>query len=214
VPFPRTRRYEASSQPTIAEQPVAREREIDAPSIASSRMIKIPPVTAPAEIKATPPPVRKDLTRSKIDKTIETVRTEEPIGEEKRTFDQSRTTASSVETIGLSHTAEWTVTVDASEAQIVGGTGQLTLIGVGSVQGKIEASLTKKYSNSWKTATSRKQETNITVPAGKMVKVIVRWKRIWQEGEVHLRARDGTLVALPFRVTVGLSFDKEIVDIT
>jgi hypothetical protein len=118
VPFPRTRRYEASSQPTIAEQPVAREREIDAPSIASSRMIKIPPVTAPAEIKATPPPVRKDLTRSKIDKTIETVRTEEPIGEEKRTFDQSRTTASSVETIGLSHTAEWTVTVDASEAQM------------------------------------------------------------------------------------------------
>jgi hypothetical protein len=154
-----------------------------------------------------------DFSNSSIAKISETTRKEEFIGEERYTFGQLGTTASAVETIGLSHTAEWTVTVDTARARTLGGSAELRVFGLASIRGTIETSLTEKYSDAWKQSTSRLQSTAVSVPAGKKIRVTVRWKRIWQEGEVTLRKSDGTLATVPFRVTVMLGFDKETVDL-
>jgi len=99
------------------------------------------------------------------------------------------------------------VTIDSTRARTTGGNAELHLLGLASVRGNIDATLTNKYSATWKQSISRQQRTAITIPAGKKVKVTIRWKRIWQEGEVTLRNPAGTLVRLPFRVTVMLGFD-------
>ena len=156
---------------------------------------------------------RMDFSNSSIVKISETSRMEEPIGEERYIFGQKGTTASAVETIGLSHTAEWTVTVDTARARTLGGSTGLGVSGLASIRGTIEASLTEKYSDTWKQSTSRQQTTAVSVPAGKKIRVTVRWKRIWQEGEITLRKSDGTQATVPFRVTVMLGFDQEIVDL-
>jgi hypothetical protein len=164
-------------------------------------------------IKRAPQPVTVDLSNSRIVRIRETTRKEEPAGEESYDFGQSGTTASAVETIGLSHTTEWAVTIDTARARTTGGNAELRLVGVASVRGNIDATLTKKYSATWRQSISRQQSTAVTIPAGKRVRVTVRWKRIWQEGEVDLRTPTGTIVTLPFRVTIMLGFDKETVDL-
>ena len=154
-----------------------------------------------------------DFTNSRITRIRERNRTEEPIGEEVRIFDQSRTTASAVETIGLSRTAEWAFTIDTSRARVLGGNAGPNVTGLASLQGKMENSLLVRYSPSWKQSITREQSTAITVPAGKKIRVTVRWKRIWQEGMIVLRHPSGPTSDVPFRVTVMLAFDKETVDL-
>ena len=222
VPFPGARRFEAPSQPGSppsalpqASRRIESPKDDDAAYKPGRRIqwrVQADQYLVQEETPPPNPPVKKDFARNTKITITETIRTEEPIGEEVRTFDQSRTTASSEETISLSHTSEWTATVDTSKGMTVGGTGQAKVMGLGSVQGTIEANLTKRYLKTWKAATSRHQSTKVNVPAGRKVKVTVRWKRIWQEGKVTLRARDGSLVNVPFRVTVGLSFDKQTED--
>jgi hypothetical protein len=169
------------------------------------------------EVQSSRPKVelRVDFTYSRIAGIRETTRTEESIGEETRIFDQSQTTASAVETMGLSHTAEWASTVDTTRARTFGGSAGLSIaiLGIASLQGKMENSLSVRYSSSWKQSITREQSTAITIPAGKKVRVTVRWKRIWQEGVIVLRSPSGPRAYVPFRVTVMLAFDKETVDL-
>jgi hypothetical protein len=77
----------------------------------------------------------------------------------------------------------------------------------------MENSLSVRYSPSWKQSITREQNTAISVPAGRKIKVTVRWKRIWQEGVIVLRHPSGPAAHVPFRVTVMLAFDKETVDL-
>jgi hypothetical protein len=43
------------------------------------------------------------------------------------------------------------------------------------------------------------------------MKIVFHWKRVWQLGTVHLRT-GGATVAVPYRVTIRIRFDKETID--
>jgi hypothetical protein len=154
-----------------------------------------------------------DFSEARLIETRETSQREELIGEETRIFDQSQTKASAVETIGLSHTAEWGVTIDTNDARAFGGNAEVKILGVGSVGGSIERRLTETYSSKWKQSTSRQQTTSISIPAGGKVRVTVRWRRIWQQGVVTLENPAGARASVPFEVTIMLGFDKVTEDL-
>jgi hypothetical protein len=209
VPFPGARSKREHSAPAKGVEEPAQSSWSDPAAIK-----KILADTIAAQSAQPITPVTVDFSKSRIGPIRETTtRREEFIREERRIIDHSRTSASAVETIGLTHTAEWDVTIDTSHVRALAGNIQLNAVGLGSVRGNIAKTLTRRYSTTWKQSISHQQSTTVNVPAGKKVQLIIRWKRIWQQGEVTLRARDGHSATIPFEVTVALGFDTETVDL-
>lgn len=45
------------------------------------------------------------------------------------------------------------------------------------------------------------------------VRLVVRWKRMWEEGTATLGERAGALAEVPYAITVALGFDKQTLDV-
>jgi hypothetical protein len=138
----------------------------------------------------------------------ETMRTEEPLGEERRQIDNSQ---SSVECERRFRVAkEWTrrVVVDREKASTRRGEAGLALDGLIKVGGALERELRDRYSVTDEARHLYEEEIALKVGARTRVVVLLAWKRIWQHGEAVALAPDGARVTVPYRVAVGVTFDQ------
>jgi hypothetical protein len=137
---------------------------------------------------------------------------DEPLGDHKYTFDNSRSRSTAVETIRLVQRAAVSVIVDVNKLKTTSGEAGLSFTGLFTAQGKIVNELHRRYALTNENELTFEQSTAISIPARAHVQVIVHWKRVWQPGKVRLNAQGHDLSA-PYFITIGLRFDKETVDI-
>jgi hypothetical protein len=138
----------------------------------------------------------------------------EPIGSEDTEYDNSESSSSSVETLHITHSTEFAMHLEEEKATVGGGGGSVALIGFANISGSLQQTLRRHHSVGVTSTFTVERTSQITVPAHKHVRVTLNWKRIWQDGVVNLRTTAGAQVAVPYSMTVDLSFDKKTVDVS
>ncbi len=139
----------------------------------------------------------------------------EPIGSDPPTnYDRSQTSSSSTETLHITHSTQFAMRIFEESATLTGGGGSVALMGFAGISGTLEQRLLKHYSVDVTSTLTFERMSQMEVPAGKHVRVTLSWKRIWQDGVVSLRTRSGSQVVVPYSLTVDLSYDQKVVDVS
>lgn len=131
---------------------------------------------------------------------IETNRTEERIGDESRRI-ENNTSATVQRTIRASR--EWTRQVQLGQAE-----GSHIAIGTkaAGLTSLVQKTIQKHYDVTVGEVQRFDEEISISVPVNTSIEVILRWKRIWQNGYLGPGIRHE---AIPFKFCVGLTFDLQ-----
>jgi hypothetical protein len=142
---------------------------------------------------------------------VETARTEEAIGGEVRTIDNSATSTSSLRRLKV--TMRWAQKCDIQLERSSISTNSIdlklpNLVEYGSV---LETAVKKNYGISAEEEQAFEEEIELTIPARTIVEVRLHWKRRWQEGYALL-ATESAQVKVPFRTVLGITFDQETID--
>lgn len=148
---------------------------------------------------------------SAIEEIVETHRSEEFFGEDRRVIDNSKSSTQLTRNFSVSKQWSKSCQLDFERTQSDGA--ELT-IGAKEVTGlklSSEEKLRRTYTMSQDTSETCTEEVSCEVPAHKKVTIAVRWKRIWQHGFVRA-TRNGTPLQIPFRVAVGVNFDQQQTD--
>lgn len=143
---------------------------------------------------------------------VEVDRTEEPLGEEIRTIDNS---ASDITvTRVLRATKDWmqSYSVEAERARVTGQGLEIGPKEVGTFKANAEETLRRKYSLSNEVRQTFSEEIGLTVPARTKIRLTIQWKRIWQRGFVRIQHGPDRVIEVPFQMAVGLTFDQSQVD--
>jgi hypothetical protein len=151
-----------------------------------------------------PPPPMPEPTRVEI---VETTQFEEPLGEEVRVIDNRQSGTGVMRNVKASR--EWvrTVNIGAEQVRTLGGELGIKAAWL-TAKGHVEQELHRTYSTEHQTTQIFAEEVQITVPARTSVRLVLRWKRIWQKGFVRLVQADGSVVEVPFQVVVNVTFDQ------
>jgi hypothetical protein len=142
---------------------------------------------------------------------VETERSDEMFGEDRRVIDNARSSSSLTRTITFSK--EWTRTYEVQSEKAEGGGAEFSL-GVKDTAGlkvSSEEKLRSAYNVSQETKETCSEQISYNVEAHTKLTVVVRWKRIWQHGYFRVTRGDAEL-HIPFRVAVGMTFDQEQID--
>lgn len=137
----------------------------------------------------------------------------EEIGTTQSDFDNSGSSATSVETLRISNSTQFVLKFDTARATLRSGKSSVSLLDFAKIEGQLQSTLRTEYSLSEKTALTVERTSQINIPAQAHVRVLLSWKRIWQDGVIVVRARSGVDVLVPYSVTVDLIFDKTLTDI-
>ncbi|HEX8692513.1 MAG TPA: hypothetical protein VF746_08850 [Longimicrobium sp.] len=143
---------------------------------------------------------------------VETDRVEEPLGQEQRIIDNSKSSITLTRRFSLSKEWSQSYVLEYEKAQQNGT--QLT-IGAGDAlgfQATAESNLKQRYSITEEARQVYAEEITLEVPARTRLRVVFDWKRIWQRGVVVVQHGPGQLLQVPFRVVVGVTFDQAQVD--
>ena len=137
----------------------------------------------------------------------------EPIGSEAYDFDNKGSSSTSEETLEITNTTEFVMTFEKESATVKGGKGSVNVLNFASLEGDLESTLRRQYSIQATSTLSVQRTSRITIPPRTHVRVTFNWKRVWQDGTISVRTANGLEVALPYSITVDLSFDKTTQDI-
>lgn len=142
----------------------------------------------------------------------ETERVEEPLGEEQRIIDNSKSSVKVVRSLSVSKEWVQTYTVEYEKGRADGGKLDLALVqGVG-IQATAESSVKERYAVSGETRRTFTEQISMEVPKNQKVKVLLHWKRIWQHGILELASAGAPTLEVPFKVVVGVTFDQTLTD--
>jgi hypothetical protein len=155
------------------------------------------------------PASRGDLVVYRI---VETVRTEEPLGDELRKIDNSGTSTSSVRR--LRATKRWAKKCDVQIERASIKTHGLDLAAheFARYHTAVEAAVKVNYAIGAEEEQTFDEEIELTVPPRTNVQLCLHWKRLWQEGYVVLKGQDDQTLSIPFRTIIGITFDQESID--
>lgn len=140
----------------------------------------------------------------------------ESIGDEVRSFNNTKSSSTAVETIRVSNTTRVSTSVDLSKTSTLSGSAGVSFVDVASAKASLSNDLTRHYSLKMDSEISHEQTTQINIPAHTNVEITFHWFRIWVAGTLTLSdlAKPAAEVAqVPFEITVGLTFNKETRDI-
>jgi hypothetical protein len=148
------------------------------------------------------PPQRPDRVE-----VIEHDQYEEPLGEEARVIDNSNSITGVTRRVTASREWSRTVTIGGEQNRTVGGElgGGVSWL---SAKATIEQELHRTYSTEAQAKQVFAEEITITVPERTSVKLVLRWKRIWQRGVVRVTRPDETFYDVPYQVVVNVTFDQ------
>lgn len=149
-----------------------------------------------------------------VKEIVDTVRTEEPIGDEVRKIDNSGTSTSSLRRLRVSR--RWAQKCEIQIERATTTTKGLKFKGVGDLMGYesiLEAAVRKNYAMSTEEEQTFEEEIEFTVPPRTMIELRLRWKRLWQEGYIVLGDQAGQAINIPFRSAIRITCDQESVDV-
>jgi hypothetical protein len=142
----------------------------------------------------------------------ETGQFEEPLGEEVRVIDNQHSGTGVTRSVKASR--EWSRTLTLGNehtrtlgAEVSGGVSWL------KAKGNIESELQRTYSMETNSRHLFEEEITISVPERTSVRLVLRWKRIWQRGVVRMDLGDGSITEVPYQVVVNVTFDQSQEDV-
>jgi hypothetical protein len=138
----------------------------------------------------------------------------EPIGTDQYDFDNSASSATSIETLRIFHSTQFILVFDIDHAVLRSGQSSVGIMDFARIQGRLQSSVMSHLSLTEQTTLTVERTSQINIPANAHVRVALQWKRVWQDGIVALRTRSGFDVEIPYSVTTDLVFDKTLTDIT
>ncbi|MBG6133973.1 hypothetical protein [Longispora fulva] len=147
------------------------------------------------------------LTAGSLVEILEGSRTEEDLGEEARIVDNSGSDSGVTRSVKVSR--EWTRTVTVAHDQATARGSALT-IGPGWANLKIQVDQTLRHTYGIGSSVREltEEEIILVVPPRRTVRLLLRWKRVWQHGLVRVSNSGGGSVEVPFRALVGVTFDQ------
>lgn len=143
---------------------------------------------------------------------IETHRSEEMFGTEKKLIDNSKSTSKT--TLKITVSREWSKSYSIQDENIqVNGTElnigiKLPELELPSIKASSQETLKKKYFISEEKRETYTEEVQFEVPEHKKLTVIFSWKRILQHGIIKFLNQDNREFDVPFTVGVGVTFDQ------
>jgi hypothetical protein len=163
-----------------------------------------PMVASSAPAPAANPPVPATYA------VVEGSRYEVPLGDEKRSVDNSRSASSTMRVVRL--TREWarTCTVDIEHATTVHGSAGLG-IHVLELKAEAERTLRKTYSTVAEERQTFAEEVTLNIAQHTKSEIVFSWKEIRQKGMVRVVEADFE-AQIPYEVVVGLTFDQQQID--
>ena len=137
---------------------------------------------------------------------------EEPREEEKRVIDNLR--SSVAVTRKLSFSKEWlqSYRIDSENIHASKIEGDTKLGPFGGVKIVAEEKVRQQYSISESIRKTQNEEVTIEIPPETKVSVSIQWKHLVRTGLVKVSSHFGESFELPFRVTVGITFDQTQTD--
>lgn len=141
---------------------------------------------------------------------IETIRSEDPLGDEIRRIDNSGA-ATSVRRLKFSRrwTQRYEVLVDRTERS---GSGfDLSAGGLLRLKAESESAIKRTYGITGESEQTFSEELELTLQPHTAVVLTVHWKRIWQEGVAVIHSPTG-LARVPYRAITGVTFDQTSVN--
>jgi hypothetical protein len=149
---------------------------------------------------------------------IETDRSEEILGIEKRLIDNSKSTSKTTRKFAISREWSKNYSIQYEKTQANGTEFNLTLklseAELGGIKLSSQETIKKQYSVFEGTKENYTEEVIVEVAESKKLNFIFSWKRIWQNGLIKLCSQDNTELYVPFRVVVGVTFDQFLVEET
>ncbi len=147
---------------------------------------------------------------------IETHRSEEILGEEKRLIDNSRSTSKTTRRFTVSREWSKSYSIQYENTQVNGTELNLGLklpeTELANLKITSQETLNKQYSITEGTTENYTEEVEIEVPGSKKLKIIFTWKRIWQHGIIKFQDQNNQVFDVPFQVAVGVTFDQTQID--
>jgi hypothetical protein len=141
--------------------------------------------------------------------TTELGRYEEALGVERRKIDNSRSTSCSRRRLRVQRTWSRKVEIFFEKATTRSGSVGLGIQAVGGLKAKAESCFRDMLALSGEEAQIFEEEIEVTVPARTNVEVLLHWKTIWQEGMSAVKLDNGETYKVPYRITIGMTFDQE-----
>jgi Effector-associated domain 1 len=137
----------------------------------------------------------------------------EELDTEVHDYNNSGSSATSVETLRIAHSAHLVFKFDTAHASLRSGEAGVSILDFAKLQGRLQSSLRTQYSLSQENTLTVERTSQVNVPARKHVQVTLKWKRIWQDGTIVIGLKSGHDLLIPYSVTVGLVFDKSTKDV-
>ena len=172
-----------------------------------------------AETAAAPPavsamrPTTISLQRATVVGVEPGSRRSEGIGTETYDFDNSGSSSTSEEMLQITNETQFVMVIDGERSSVKGGNSTFGITHFASIEGQVQNTLRNHYSVEATSKLTVERSTRISIPPRTHVRVTLNWKRVWQDGVINLRPPSGHAVAVPYSVTVDLSFDKKTVDV-
>jgi hypothetical protein len=137
---------------------------------------------------------------------------EEPRGTESRLIDNSSSPVSVTRQILVKR--EWTrkYELDLGNKLTVSGEGSIGTELLARCKLKAEDEIKLKYSIIKEEKESFEEEISVEVPPRTKVRLIIKWKRLWQTGTVSFCLPLGKSLSVPYRVAKGITFDQRILE--
>ena len=145
-------------------------------------------------------------------KVVETERVEEHFGSEERLIDNSKS--------GITITREFTMSKEWSQSYVIdydkttsfGGEIGGNLFSLGTFKSTFQRSIKDHYSISEGTKLTYSEKINLQIKEKTKLRVIFQWKRLWQHGFLQILTKNEEELEIPFRVTIGVTFDQVQID--
>lgn len=139
---------------------------------------------------------------------VETGQVEEPLGQEVRVIDNRQSGTGVTRSVKASREWSRSLTLGTEQtrsAELEAGAKFTKWL---SIKGKIEAELQRNYSMETSSKHVFEESLTISAPPRTTIRLVLHWKRIWQEGVVRLSHYDGTISEVPYKFVVNITFDQ------
>ncbi len=147
---------------------------------------------------------------------LELQRSEEILGVEARTVDNSRSRTAVKRAFNVSK--EWLreISIEKQNSSSVHAGVEMGVdiagVDLGSVNLGAKTAIMERYTSTEERRHIYSEEVSVEVPPLAKTRIEFTWKRLWQHGKVVQNLQNGTQVETPFRVVVGVTFDQAQVD--
>ena len=195
--------FSAQGQPGQAQQDRPQQFQPQPAGPAAAGMWQMPG-TAPQQ----PPVPSGPVPEPQILGFVETGQVEEPLGQEVRVIDNRQ--SSTGVTRSVKATREWSrsLTVGTEQTRSTELEAEAKFAKWLAIKGKIENELQRNYSMETSSKHVFEESLTISAPPRTTIRLVLHWKRIWQEGVVRLSHYDGTISEVPYKFVVNITFDQ------